>query len=228
MFSNDNVQQVVEHLDFIANDKALFYNFIHKHPDFVAWCERIADTQFKNASRTVAAMPGFNYVTALETTVFDNWKASAKKGPYQFGVTVKAYTTTTIKNWNRPSWKASAKMWPAADAVKAAKKSKTIFSDKTMELVTGLAAPNKGYVGIFKHTIQGEGSLYNDEHVIFLNPDDGQCLIYTPYYKAWVAPFDGRDAKGGSLSGNAVLQSRSASCESLAGWSTGSAEPTPE
>lgn len=224
MFSNDPVQQVVEHLDFIANDKALFYNFIHKHPDFVRWCERIADAQFKNASRTVAPIPAFEDVTALETTVFDNWKANAK-GPYQFGVTVKAYTATTIKNWKRPNWKASAKMWPAADAVKAAKKSKTVFSDNTMETIAGLSSPGVGYLGVFKHTIQGEGSIYNDEHVVFFNPDEGQCLIYTPLYKAWIAPFDGRDAKGGSLIGNAILQSRSANCETLAGWSTGSADP---
>lgn len=224
MFSNDPVQQVVEHLDFIANDKALFHNFIRKHPDFVTWCERIADAQFQNASRTVAAMPAFEDVTALETTVFDNWKGSTK-GPYQFGITVKAYTATTIKNWKRPNWKASAKMWPAAEAMKAAKKSKAVFSDNTMEIIDGLAGSGVGYVGVFKHVIPGEGSPYNEEHVVFFNPDEGQCMIYTPVYKAWVAPFDGRDAKGGSLSGNAVLQSRSASSEALVGWSTGSADP---
>lgn len=221
------IQDVVEHLDMIGNDQALLFAFMHKNPDFVRWCERISDAQYRSVATVMTPMPAFDTVTALQTTVFDNWTNNPdKRGPYQYGVEVKAYTADTITNWKRPNWKASAKMWPAADAVKIAKKSKVKFSDITMQKIEGLSAQGRGYVGVMKHVKPGEGSPYNDEHVVWMDLEgDPACLIHTPSFQAFTAPFDARDAKGKGLVGNAVLQSRSATSPSLVGWSTGSASP---
>lgn len=226
MFLPDPIQEVIEHLDTIGHDQALLFSFMRKHPDFVRWCERIADTQFKSAAAVLTPMPPFNAVTALQTTVFDNWTNIEKRGPYQYGVEIKAYTGATITNWKRPNWKASAKMWPAADAVKIAKKSKVTFSNVTMEKIEGLAIEGVGYIGVLKHVIPGEGSPYNDEHVVWLDLEaDPRCLIHTPSFQAFTAPFDGRDAKSNRLVKNAIHQSRSSSSAALAGWATGSADP---
>ena len=224
MFPHDPVQEVIEHLDTIGHDPALLFSFMRKNSDFVRWCERIADTQFKNAATVITPMPAFDAVLALETTVFDNWKVD-KKGPYQYGATIKAYTGSEVRNWKRPAWKGSAKMWPAAEAVKIAKKSKTTFSEMTMEKIAGMSDGGVGYVGVMKHVIPGEGTSYNDEHVIWVDvdPTDSRCLIHTPRFQAFTAPFDARDAKGKSLTQNAMLQSRSASSMALAGWATGEA-----
>jgi hypothetical protein len=224
---SDPIQEVIEHLDAIGHDQALLYSFMRKNPDFVRWCERIADTQYRSVATAMTPMPAFDTVTALQTAVFDNWKLNPdRRGPYQYGVEVKAYTVETVTNWKRPNWKGSAKMWPAADAVKIAKKSKTKFSAVTMEKIEGLAASGKGYVGVLMHTKPGEGSSYYEEHVVWLDLDgDPSCMVHTPSFQAFTAPFDGRDAKGKGLVGNAVLQSRSASGAALSGWATGAADP---
>lgn len=229
MLPYDPFQDVIEHLDRIGNDPALLYNFMRKNPDFMRWCERLADTQFKSAATVITPMPAFDTVTALQTTVFDNWTNSDKRGPYQFGVEIKAYTAATVTNWKRPNWKASAKMWPAADAVKIAGKSKVTFSDITMQKIEGLSSEGLGYIGVCKHVMPGEGSPYNDEHVVWLDLEgDPRCLIHTPSFQAFTAPFDGRDAKGKGLVGHAMLQSRSSKLAALVGWSTGSAAPLSE
>lgn len=224
MLPYDPFNDAVRHLDDIGNDQALLFSFMRRNPDFVRWCERIADTQYRSTATVMTPMPEFATVTALQTTVFDNWTNIEKRGPYQYGVEVKAYTGGTVTNWKRPNWKASAKMWPAADALKIAGKSKTKFSDTTMAKIEGLSEGKEGFVGVMKHPTPGEGSPYNDEHVVWLNLEgEAQCLIHTPSFQAFTAPFDGRDAKGKGLTKNAWLQSRSSGSVALAGWSTGTA-----
>lgn len=226
MYIPDPINEVIQHLDMIGNDQALLFSFMKKNPDFVRWCERISDAQYRSVATVLTPMPALDAVSALQTTVFDNWTGHDKRGPYQYGVEVKAYTADVVTNWKRPNWKASAKMWPAADAMKIAGKSKTKFSDATIDKIAGLSSEGIGFVGVMKHVKPGEGSPYNDEHVVWLTIEgDPQCLIHTPSFQAFTAPFDARDAKGKGLVGNAVQQSRSASAPALAGWSTGSASP---
>lgn len=67
------IQDVIEHLDMIGNDQALLFAFMHRNPDFVRWCERISDAQYRSVATVLTPMPAFDTVTALQTTVFDNW-----------------------------------------------------------------------------------------------------------------------------------------------------------
>jgi len=214
---NDSFAAVVAELDFLGNDNALLNAALHRHPDFLRWCERIVDRQHKVRASTVTPLPALETICALEATVFDNGDAPK----FRHKITVQAYTGD-YPNWKRPNWKATATLWPHDVAVKTAKKSKAKFSDATLAVIEALASSQgSGFLGVFMHTSAGMGSTYNDQHVVWIDIEANSAMIYSPNAHFWLAPFDTLDAKGNPLKANAVLHSRSSSADTLDLWSTG-------
>lgn len=211
---NDSFAAVVAELDFLGQDNALLNAALYKNPDFVRWCEFIADRQHKVRASAVTPLPALETITALEATVFDN----GEEPKFRHKLTLQAYTGAT-PNWKRPDWKATATLWPHDVAVKTAKKSKAKFSDATLAVVEALAGQGSGFLGVFMHTGAGMGSTYNDQHVVWIDMETNKAMIYAPNIHCWLAPFDTLDAKGKPLKKNAVLHSRSS--ETLDHWSTG-------
>lgn len=219
---DSTVNEVVQHLEFIGQDQALLSQFLRANPDFVRWCEIIADRQHEASKAKITPLPAFDRLLALESTVFDN--GEDKK--FRYRLALKAFTGSKVKSWTKPDWTATATLWPHDVALRQATKgSKAAFSDATLAVIEELAAGGLGYVGVFMHSGAGMGSGYNDLHVVRVDIEEGRALIYTPDCQCWLAPFETTDAKGKPLKGNALLQSRSSSALTLDHWATG--EPMP-
>jgi hypothetical protein len=207
---------VVAELDFLGQDNALLNSALYKNPDFVAWCERIADRQHKVRASVVTPLPALETILALEATVFDN----GPEPKFRHKISLQTYMGDH-PNWKRPNWKGTATLWPHDVAVKTAKKSKAKFSEATLAVVEALAGQGSGFVGVFMHTGAGMGSTYNDQHVVWIDIEANTAMVYSPNAHFWLAPFDKLDAKGKPLKSNGILHSRSSSADTLDHWSTG-------
>lgn len=215
---DNSFSAVVADLEFLAQDNALLNSALAKNPNFVAWCERIADRQHKASAASVTPLPALDTLLALEATIFDNGDAPK----FRHKITLKAYAGSSV-SWKRPKWQATATLWPHDVAVKTAKKSKAKFSAETLAVIEALASQGSGLVGVFMHSGAGVGSTYNDQHCVWVDVENGRAMVYSPCNHFWLAPFETTDAKGKPLKSNAVQHSRSSSDTAMSHWATGEA-----
>lgn len=218
---NNPYAAVVAELDFIANDQAILNSVLHKNPDFVRWCTFIADRQFQASKARITPLPALGTILALEATVFDN----GDEPKFRHKITLKAYTGSTVGQWKRPAWQATATLWPHVGALKIAKRSKANFTAETLQVIEVFADQGAGYVGVFMHSGAGIGSSYNDLHIVWVDVENAKAMVYSPTDHFWLAPFETTDARGKPLKKNAALHSRSSSSSSLDHWATGEATP---
>lgn len=223
--SNFNIDDVTSYLDAISADQALMSRFVHQNPEFVRWCEIIADMKYHEKKSIVSDMPGAEDITALQVAIFDNWSLG-QSGRFQYKFDIKIFTSDRIKNWTKPDWKATVTMWPTKEALKYAKKSKAKFSEATLDQIRSVQDED-GYIGVMMHSGHGCGSSYNDGHLLWAKIDgaDTECIIISPELTCRLTAFDNRNATGKPLSNKVILQSRASNDDGLEAWSTEEIKP---
>jgi hypothetical protein len=219
-----------DHLTLVASDRALLNSFKASHPRLVQLFGQIADDAVEDERIQLSACPPLENITALQLSIFDNWKF--KERGVRWGANIKVWLPERVNFLKRADWSANIALWPASEAVKRAKmlqspKLRRPISDSTVERI-GEAVPHfaQGYVGIMKHMNPKDGTYYYDDHILCAEIEKDvvmSAFVFSPAFNIAMPEFKNTDANGKRLKDRAVAQARHSFSESMQGWATGEA-----
>ena len=96
---------ISRHLTLVASDQALTHQFRARYPDLVDLFREVSGANDPPAIK-LTALPGSGDITALQATVFDNWKY--KQRGQRWGMNLKAWTVPKIAFGRTPAnWSAN-------------------------------------------------------------------------------------------------------------------------
>lgn len=181
--------------------------------------------------------PPMSDMTAIQCSIFDNWPNGkpARHKPFRYAVAIHGWTRPADKidfRSRKYDFHATATLFTPEELIakvaelQRPKLRNPISSDYAKDLLE-LAAASDGYlIGPLMRKGGQTGTIYHEGHVIRFPAEaiagrvvTSADLIAMPDLIG-LSAFSPMDASGNQLTGNAVLQSRYSSHESLTSWST--------
>ncbi|HEY0011574.1 MAG TPA: hypothetical protein VGB79_01830 [Allosphingosinicella sp.] len=187
-----------------------------------------------SGAEKVSPCPLPSDMTALETTIFDNWPQGrkVKSKPIRYAMTFKAWTcdarSVNFASRNALAFRGMADLVTAdrlkseAERLQSTKLLNPISASYAKFLVAlADAYPAKGLFGMLKS--KNPGTLYHDGQVVHVGLTNG-AVTFTDLYlttaRMDLTDFRATDASGKPLTGNAKLQTRFSTSPVLHGWAS--------
>ena len=227
MTEHEAIQVAIQTMGERARDPALRQSYASMLRKFAP---ELVEALCQPVTAPAQAFPAFERVTAVESSIFDNWpNGKVRKGkPHRYAATIKVWTGPSKKiNFAKPEAKYHVTLY-SADALRSKvpdllnpRKSRPISPEfaSTLLGIADAAEASGGLAGPLM--TKGSGTDYHDGQVMLVDAASVAdrtmtgALILSGAETMALPTFSSMDAARRALTSYCVLQSRHSTCERL-------------